>query len=375
MKNTIYVGNTQQFNAFLLFYVIVAAQIGVGIHGFQRVLYEDAKQDAWISVILSFVLAHIVVAVMMKTLDMYESNDIYGIHLDIFGKYFGTFLNFVYALFPLFAFLAVIINYIEVIITWVFPYLSSNFLCLTILIIVIYAFTGGIRVIVGLCFFSFFFILWIPPILIIPLKYSDWNFLLPILDNELKGIAKGVLSMTFTIIGFEIINIIYPFVKEKDKYKRYVHLGLLFTLLLYLAILLITLTFFSGGQLSKTIWATLTLFSIIRLPFIERVEIITICIWLIIIVPNLCLFMWSAYRGMIRIKIVNPIKFSIFFSVIILVANYLINKRSTLNTYNIYYGKIAFFIVFIYPFIIFLCAWMKKKFRKMKTAGEQNNET
>lgn len=374
MKNTIYVGNTQQFNAFLLFYIVVAAQIGVGIHGFQRVLYEDAKQDAWISLVLSFLFAHIVVTVMMKTLDMYESNDLYGIHLDIFGKYFGTTLNCIYCLYPLFAFIAIVINYIEVINTWVFPYLSPNFLCLTILIITIYAFTGGLRVIVGLCFFSFFFILWIPPILIIPLKYSDWNFLLPILDNELKDIAKGVLSMTFTIIGFEIINVIYPFVKEKDKYKRFVHLGLLFTFLLYLAILLISLTFFSGGQLSKTIWATLTLFSIIRLPFIERVEIITICVWLIIILPNLCLFMWSSYRGIIRMKVISPVKFSVFFAIIIFIANILFYKRSTINIYDKYYGRVAFFIVFIYPFILFLLAWIKKKFRKIKTAGEHNNE-
>ena len=374
MKNTIYVGKSQQINAFLVFYIIVAAQIGVGIHGFQRVLYQEAKQDAWISLILCFVLAHIVVTVMMKTLDMYGSNDLYGIQLELFGKYFGNFLNFLYAFYVLCAFLAIIINYIEVINTWVFPYLNSSFLCFTILFLVSYAFTGEFRVIVGICFFSFFFILWIPPVLIIPLKYSDLNLLLPILDNDLKDILKGVLSTTFTIIGFEYIYIVYPYIKEKDKYKRFVHLGLLFTLFLYLAILLISLTFFSGEQLMKTIWATLTLFSIIRLPFIERVEIITICIWLIIILPNLCLAMWAAYRGISRIKIINPTKFAILFSIVIFVANHFLEKRSVINLYDKYYGSVSFAVVFIYPFLLFLLAWSKKKLRKIKNAGEQNHE-
>ncbi|SOC22628.1 spore germination protein (amino acid permease) [Ureibacillus xyleni] len=373
MKNTLYVGNTQKFNAFLLFYVVTASQIGVGIHGFQRVLYSEAKQDAWISLVLSFVLAHIAVMVMMKTLDMYESNDLYGIHLDIFGKYFGNFLNFIYIVYCMAAFLAILKNYIEVINTWVFPYLDTIFLCITILIIVVYAFSGGLRVIVGICFFSFFFILWIPPILIFPLHYSDLNFLLPVLDTELKGIAKGVLSMSFTIIGFEIINIIYPFVKEKDKYKRYVHFGLLFTLFLYLSILLISLTFFSGEQLSKTIWATLTLFSIIRLPFIERVEIITICIWLIIILPNLCLYMWSAYRGVLRMKFISTKKFTFFFVLIIFVVNLYVNKRATINMLNDYFGKVAFIVVFVYPFILFLFAFIKKKIKKSQVSKNEEN--
>ena len=43
-----------------------------------------------------------------------------------------------------------------------------------------------------------------------PMKYATVESLLPILENDIRSILKGAQSMTFTIIGFEILNVIYP---------------------------------------------------------------------------------------------------------------------------------------------------------------------
>ena len=372
MKDSQQLSANQKINAFLLIFIINACQVGVGIHGFQRIIYKDAKQDAWIAVIISFILAHIVAFIMLKTLNMYKDEDLYGIHQKIFGKYFGNFLNFLYAVYCSLAFFSILINYIEVINTWVFPYLSSMFLSASLLIIVIYTFVGGFRVMIGVTFFSFLLTLWIPIILLFPLKYADINFLLPILDNNYMGLLKGVYSMTFTIVGFELINIIYPYVKEKNKAQKFVHIGLLTTFFLYLSIMLVALTYFSGEQLSKLVWSTLTLFSIIRLPFIERIEIITICLWMIIILPNLCMYLWAAYRGFIRIKTISPTKFVWIFSILIFIISLFVKSRIQINRVNEIFSKTAFIIVFIYPFVLFIFALIKKLFSKRKV---KNNET
>lgn len=49
-----------------------------------------------------------------------------------------------------------------------------------------------------------------------------------------------------------------------------------------------------------TIWATLSLFGVIKLPFIERTKLIAVCYWLLIILHNLCLYLWAAHRGITR---------------------------------------------------------------------------
>ncbi|SOC37346.1 GerAB/ArcD/ProY family transporter [Ureibacillus acetophenoni] len=355
----------EKINAFLIFFVIVSCQIGVGIHGFQRVIYEEAKQDAWISVVLSFILAHIVVFIMFKTLEKFDGLDIYGIQKEVFGKILGKFLNLLYVIYCTFAFFAVLKNYIEVVNTWVFPYVNARFIAIAILLIVIYAVTGGLRVIVGISFFSFFFLLWIPPVLIFPLYYSNPNFLLPIMEDW-AGILRGVYLMSFTIVGFEILNIIYPYIKEKERKNanKYAQIGLLATFFLYITIMLITIMYFSGPQLERVIWATLTIFNIIEFPFVERIEIITICLWLLIVLPNLCLYLWAAYRGVSSIFKIELKKFIWIFASIIFIFTFIIRSRTEINTMNNYFGQISFYVVFVYPFLLYLFASIKKRRRK-----------
>lgn len=171
MKKQLQVDPSQQFNAYLLLFTTTAVQIGVGIYGFQSVIYKEAKQDAWISIIVSFLAAHLVVYVMFKTLEMYESNDIFGIHIDVYGKYFGNFMNLILVIYCGLAFFVIIRTYTEVINVWVFPDLSQSFITITILLLVIYTFSGGLRVIIGVCFFSYILPLWIL-ILVIFYRFS-----------------------------------------------------------------------------------------------------------------------------------------------------------------------------------------------------------
>jgi hypothetical protein len=74
MNNTIQLSPKDMINAYLLFFVVHSAQIGVGVHGFQRIVYQDAKHDAWISVLLAGLATHIVAFCMIKTLEVYGSN-------------------------------------------------------------------------------------------------------------------------------------------------------------------------------------------------------------------------------------------------------------------------------------------------------------
>ncbi|QUW22364.1 GerAB/ArcD/ProY family transporter [Sporosarcina sp. Marseille-Q4063] len=366
MKTSIQIAPRDTINAFLLFFIIHTAQIGIGIQGFQRIIYEDTKQDAWIAVLLAGLATHIIAIFMIRTLEMYGSNDLYGIHQDIFGKWIGNIFNVLYILYSSIAFFAVFRNYIEVVQTWVFPDLNTLFLAVSLLLIVIYTFTGGLRVIVGVSFFSFVLGVWLLPMLAYPMKYMEPRNLLPILEANIGGMLKGIQSMTFTVIGFEILYIIYPFVKDKENVKKHVHLGLLVTTLIYLAVMMVTLTYFTGDQLSKTIWATLSLFSIVKFPFIERLEYIVVCFWMLIILPNLCLFLWAAFRGTSRLVKVSANKFVWIFTFLILTVSVILKTRTQINMFNNYYGQLAFYIVFVYPIILFCFAAVKKKLQSRK---------
>lgn len=371
MNNQIRLDQKDMFSAYLLFFVIHSTQIGVGIHGFQRIIYQEARQDAWISVLLAGIATHIIAICMIKTLEVYGSNDLYGIQQDIYGKWIGNVLNAIYIMYCFVAFFAVLRNYIEVIQAWIFPGISTWFLSISLLLIIIYAFTGGLRVIIGVSFFSVVLALWIIPMLIFPLKFASAESLFPILEANISSLLKGAYSMTFTIIGFEILNIIYPFIKDKKKTSKYTHLALLATTFIYLSVMLVSLAYYSEGKLLKTIWATLTLFSFISFPFIERFEFVAVCFWMLIILPNLCLYLWAAYRGTIRIVKVSGTKFVWIFSFFIFAGTLIVQTRTQIDMINNYLGKAAFYVVFIYPIFLFIIVKIKKKFTSQK---EQKNE-
>lgn len=373
MKSKLQIDPSQMINASLLFFITTAVQIGVGIYGFQSTLYKEAKQDSWISVILIFLAAHIVVFVMFKTLKMHESDDIYGIHLEVYGKFLGNFMNLILVIYWGVVQFAIIKNYTEVINTWVFPFLSPSFITITLLILVIYTFTGGLRVMIGICFFSYILPLWILIVLVYPLEYTNVNYLLPVFTTDFISLLKGAYSMTFTIIGFEAFNVLYPYIKEKNKAEKYVHLGLLSTLSIYLFVLLISLTFFSGDQLEKVVWATLTLFSVVRFPFLERIELITICYWMLIILPNICLYAWSSYRGVIRMVNITEKKFIIIFAALVFIGSLFIRTRTQVDTMTTYFGHFAFCLIFIYPFFLYIIAKIKKIFSKQRAKKNTSN--
>ncbi|GGA27769.1 GerAB/ArcD/ProY family transporter [Psychrobacillus lasiicapitis] len=371
MKSSIQFSPKDMINASLVFFVVHSAQIGVGIHGFQRVVYQDAEKDAWISVLIAGLATHIVALCMIKTLEIYGTNDLYGIHQEVYGKWIGNFFNVIYILYCGIAFFSVLRNYIEVIQTWIFPGLATWFLSATLIIIIIYAFSGGLRVIVGVSFFSIMLALWIIPMLLFPLKYAYTEALYPMLEEDISAILKGAKSMAFTIIGFEIIQIIYPFVKDKENVKKNVHFSLLFTTVIYLIVMLVSLTYYSEGKLEKTIWATLTLFSFISFPFMERFEFVAICFWMLIILPNLCLYLWAAYRGAQRVIKISGTKFVWIFSLVVFIATMFIQSRTQINMINTQFGNIAFYIIFVYPIILLFIVMLKKKFTSKK---EQSDE-
>ncbi|MBR8645720.1 GerAB/ArcD/ProY family transporter [[Brevibacterium] frigoritolerans] len=114
-------------------------------------------------------------------------------------------------------------------------------------------------------------------------------------------IMKACKKMTLNYLGFELILIYYPFIKNREKSQKWAHLGALFTMVVYVVSILVSLAYYHQEQLKDVIWATLTLWKIVDLPFIERFEYIGISVWLFMVLPNVCLGVWAASRTAKRV--------------------------------------------------------------------------
>ncbi|QHW35587.1 GerAB/ArcD/ProY family transporter (plasmid) [Paenibacillus rhizovicinus] len=356
---------TYMYSSFLLIFIIHDAQVGVGLPGYQRVVYQLAGHDAWITVLITGIITQLVVWMMIKTLAKFENKDLYDIHLVVYGKFLGNVANLIYTVYFLFATIIVMRNYIEMIQVWLFPNAPTWVLTLLIASIVFYGVTGGLRTIVGACFIFVTITIWLIFLLYFPLKYADWTGILPILETDMSHLSKGVLSMSFTMAGFEILYFIYAYAKDKSKVQRYSQIGLMSVTFVYTVVMFVTIVFYSGGELLKTDWATFTMLKIIKFSFLERFEYIGVSLWLLVIVPNLLMYSWAATRGLKRTFAWKQKYWLYVFIGVACIACSLIESRIQINRINNLFSKLAVYIVYVYPVVLFVIvnfhSWKQKK--------------
>lgn len=360
MKQEVTIKESLLFNAFFLMFIIACIQTGVGIAGVQRVIYLESKHDAWISVLIAGAAVHVVLWVIIQTLKQYEGYDLYQIHQDVYGRWLGAFINLIFVLYILLVMLSIMLSYTEIVQAWMFESMPNWLISLFLMGLTVKGTLSGIRGIVGFCFFAFFLTVWLLFFLYDPLQYTNWNYLLPVMEASPKQLYDGALKTSFTLLGFEIVYFVYPFIKEKHKAVSYAMIGAGFTNVLLLILTIVSIGYFSGPQLEKTIWPTLSMFKIVRLPVLERFEYVAIPVWMLIIMPNLLLYMWAATRGIKRIFPITQKKALYLLAGALFTASILFKKRTNINLFIDQTGLLGIYIAFLYPIILFLLVRLKK---------------
>ncbi|MDG2784582.1 GerAB/ArcD/ProY family transporter, partial [Vibrio parahaemolyticus] len=142
--------------------------------------------------------------------------------------------------------------------------------------------------------------------------------------------------------------------KKGKSLNKWAHGGIAFTTILYVILAIVSLMYYSPGQLHHTIWPTLTMLKIIKVPFIQRFEYIIIFLWYLIILPNICLTIWSSCciskkSFHIPFKITLP-----FFIAAIFISSLFFTNREGINTLNTVLSQAGLYIVYAYIPILFV---------------------
>ncbi|MCR8983573.1 spore germination protein [Brevibacillus laterosporus] len=358
------------FNTVLLIYALHSVQIGIGILGFQRYVYQHAGHDSWISVILAGCLLSFILWIMVKTLRIFDYYDLFLIHYTVFGRWIGRLLNALYVGYLLLAPFIVIMNYIDMVQTWIFLDMPNWVLSLLILLLVAYGVTGGIRTVVGFAYLAVILTLWLIPLVFFASPYLFWNHLLPIGEHSLNEILLGTKSMSFSLLGFELLYFMYPFIKGKKKVSRYVQWASLSITCMYLLVMVVTLAFFSGPQLMRNNWATFAMYKIVQLPFLERFEYIAVCLWLLIVLPNIMLYFWAAIRGMKCVFTFTENQSLSICLVLIFSLCLLFRTRNQIESISNIMATIGIIVAFAYPLFLFTWVFIREKW--LKKGGNQH---
>jgi len=332
--------------------IMMTSQITVGMLAFQKYLYKAAEHDAWISVLATGVCAHFVIYLIFRTLAKFEYKSLYDIHRQLFGKWFGSLLNAVLICYWILVSMYVLRNYIEVLLIWIFPEIHVWVFDIMFFVLIAYGLSGGIRVISTVSVIHLLLLSWLVLLLYYPLKEADFRELLPVMQAGADQIFGGMLAMGATIGGFDVVFFTSSRMSKPHRIHRYAQFALLSVNLLYLAMMLLSLGYYSGKQIENNSWGTLTMLKVIEFTFLERFEYIVIMMWFILVLANLMISSWVIIQGVTRIV---PLKRKYVFALLcalLLVVTQAIRTGDQLAVLSKLISDCAIVFSFAYPFLL-----------------------
>ncbi|MFD1363385.1 GerAB/ArcD/ProY family transporter [Lentibacillus salinarum] len=348
----------------MVFFLISGSQIGVGFLGFQSIISQHAGHDAWMSLIISGVGVSVIIWIMYQLLKHNDEGDIVAIHQFTFGKWLGAFLTALFVLYLLFLAIVVLRTYIEIIQVWMFPHLKVWAFLLLLIPLIYYIISDQFRTVVGVCFLGIVYPFFLNLTLFFPLKYADFTHLLPVMEHSITQLMQSSSVAILNFMGFSAILVFYPFIRGAEQSQRYAHYGNLYTTVLYLAVCLIAFVYYNEGELERIVWATLGLWRIIELPFMERFEYFGIATLFFTILPNVVLLIWAATRTVHRAFGFNHKKVAVVLLGVIFIACVSYGGRQGVNILNDTAGGIGRVFLFIYVPVLFIINLLRRKVRK-----------
>ncbi|RIW38911.1 spore gernimation protein GerB [Bacillus salacetis] len=358
------VPENRKISPFIVFFLIHSIQVGVGVLGFQRIIAQSAGYDGWMAVIAAGLLTNVITFFIFKVVqkgggDLIEANQL------AFGKWLGKLFDTVYLLYFCLITVTVTRTYIEVIQVWMYPRIEPWFFALLFFLLVVYVVSGGLRIVAGTAFFGTV----LPAYLLLSFgftfPFSDFRNILPVWDHSALDMLKSTRDMTLSFLGYETLLIFYPYIKDGEKAQKWAHRGLLLTTIIFTALTIISFAFFSEKQLEKTVWATLSMWKIVELPFVERFEYIGIANWCLIILPNVCIALWCASRIAKRSFKVSQRKVLYILAALGVASVSFIQERNQINLLNDLTSKVGFYLNFGFiPFLLLMIFLMKKVKKK-----------
>lgn len=360
MMNTI-VQENKLVSPFFLFFLMQTGQTGIGALIFQNHIIKGAGKDSWVSVLVVGLTFHLIFLMMLFILKQSTAGDILSFHKEVFGNVFGGILNIVLSLYFSLACIFTLHSYIDILQIWVFERVASWEFSLIFSIVIFYIVAGGFRTVTAIAFWGFVIPMFLFLSLFYLIRYLEFTYLLPFFQHSLKDYYVSAKEAALIYLGFETMLIYFPFIKARNQSAKWGHLALIFSTIVYTSIAIVTFMFFTQEKLEYLIWPTLTMIKILRFSFLERFEFIFIVAWLLVIIPVMCIYLWSAVRC---IKVTMPkLKATyvlIGFLVILFIINSFLVEIEYTHMMRKLSGYIGLSILYGYIPFLFIIAFIKK---------------
>jgi spore germination protein (amino acid permease) len=357
MKTTSTINNAQ------FFFIIFQTQVGVGVLSLPSSLYADAGTDGWITLLITGGAIQLIIFILYFLSERFPSLSLYEFAPKIIGKYAAFVISVLYIAFAIATAVIVLELFETTIKTWILFRTPMLVILLLLTVSGTYLAVGKIKVMGR--FYQFVSILILPLIVMsaYTLKDADIRYILPIGQNGfgtiLKATQKGIVSM----LGFEIVLFIYPYVQNKGKAAlKSLTLANIAVTSLYTFLTFTTFVFFSPNQLEMIPDPLVYMLKGVSFIIVDRVDLIFLSIWIISVMTSYVSYLYIAGRGIQRLTKRKKTTWPILTAAIIaLIFSTFSHDRYTVEMISGYHAKASYFFAFGFPLILLLISLLFKK--------------
>ncbi|MGG3467404.1 GerAB/ArcD/ProY family transporter [Neobacillus pocheonensis] len=361
--------NNHSITKFQLFFILIQSQIGVGLLSLPNVVGKTAKGDGWISTLIAGVAVQIMLVIYWLLLKRFPNLIYTEITQKILGRFVGKMLNlFIYMNFILVGGLAAIL-FIKIINLWLLPLTPGWMISLLILIPCIYLTISDLRVmarffvlatsLILLLFFTSF-LSWFTP--------KEIQYILPIGGSGLKNILMGSKNSLLSMLGFEGLLFIFPFIIQNKKgVLKTVSMANISITLFYTYFFFLTIISFSTDQLVQMREPVINLLRGISYKMIDRIDLMFLSIWIVPMSTSVIAYLFFASKSM-NVEKKNYTKVVLMNGFIIFLITLIPHDDAIITQFNKYVSYLNYGIVFIIPTLLLILSFLFNKHERSESA-------
>ena len=258
-----------------------------------------AKQDSWISIIISFLVSSSIFVFYYKLAMMFKEEILFSYVDKIVGSFLGKVISFLYLLFILHGISLVMRELIEIMVNAFMPHTPPIVFYVVLMVSVMYTVSKGFLAIVKLNELLFpFGMLLLAFVIALDLPKVDMRNFLPILENGIMAPIIGSVLITPFMLETVIILFIFPHISQKEKALKggIISLGIL-ALSMMLGVLAIGI--FGAKAAANFQFTALEMVRNIRISdYIQRFDSLVMAMWLMGIYIKIVIFTYLFAKGL-----------------------------------------------------------------------------
>lgn len=339
-----------------LFFILFGYIVGIGVWALPKSQVASCHQDSWIPTIAGGLYPTVIIIICLYIIKNRPDKNILKLSVEYYGKFIGTFLNFVFLTFFFLIGVFIVSGFNNIIIVYSVPFLSPlKIIGISMILAGVTAFKG-LRCISKINKLIFYVTIIVILITLTSFYYGTYLNFRPMFETPISNVFNGAIDTFYSYCGIEAIVLIYPNISDKENIKKKSFFCILTVVCLY-TYSVVASVYYSGPDIVvKSLWPFVVVSESTKISVINTFRFIFTSIWILIALRSLTNYYYACsiiLEDLLKKVDKYYIYISLYFLFLVCALKFTNEafRRSLIDLVSLYY--VSFNFIFILSIAIF----------------------